>query len=434
MSDAHKLLKDTIPRRGSFTKRSTRQGASSLDKDSLEKVQWYKEVQEKIFRKEEAKDLRGLEQSTPRVDDTNEQTVATNVGEAKPVPKTQEEKKAELLKKMSEKPKFGGLALSMGAESSKKKEDSEKRSKDRNRVKKPDPEYYTKPKDFNPRKWLRIMRTPNGPVNARVILFPWLSGNTDAHLELAEILQAKGIETYAVLLPGRSFRVLEPLEQSVFQITQNVKHAFHDLHLAAEGAPPTILYGHSIGAVLAFELAKELRVRLNISEQGIKKKPGGLVLDAFEVSHLIVSSCRAPNVLSVYNSDRFNIRYFCGSVAELRDVFLKFGLCPLYFQTRNDLITLYLPIFRGDLQLLEKYIYYQEPNMPAPLQCPVTTLGAEDDLTVAALHLEKWREVTSSQENDFVMLKEGGHMHCRNLKTKYHTFEKVFDVCEAYFK
>jgi medium-chain acyl-[acyl-carrier-protein] hydrolase len=134
--------------------------------------------------------------------------------------------------------------------------------------------------------------------------------------------------------------------------------------------PPFALFGHSFGALLAFEIARELRRR---------GAPGP--------DHLFVSGRRAPRLpepappLHGLPDAEF--------VAEIRSRFD--GIPPAILQ-EPEILQLLLPALRADMAALETYAYLHEE----PLECPITALGGEDDPWATKEELEAWREETDA--------------------------------------
>lgn len=131
---------------------------------------------------------------------------------------------------------------------------------------------------------------------------------------------------------------------------------------------PFAFYGHSLGALLSFELARHLR-----RENG--KVP----------AHLFVGALHAPQ-----------LPYPHSSVAELSDLeFLeKTSLIdlPESVQQNTELMRLLVPSLKVGVLMSENYIYSKE----SLLDCPITAFGGMQDKVITREHLLAWREQTSS--------------------------------------
>lgn len=170
--------------------------------------------------------------------------------------------------------------------------------------------------------------------------------------------------TVAVRLPGREARLAEaPFER------------MEPLVIALAGAieryldRPFAFFGHSMGAVVAFELARELRRR-----------------GAPQPETLIASGARAP-------------RYRLGHVAppdpsdaELLADLQRLGGTPPELLADARGVTALLPALRSDTILYRHYTYRPE----APLDCAIRAYGGSEDSNIATEHLEAWGEETSA--------------------------------------
>jgi len=144
---------------------------------------------------------------------------------------------------------------------------------------------------------------------------------------------------------------------------------------------PYALYGHSLGAILAFETVRELR------RQG-----------AAEPEHLLVAACPAPqlprNDAPMRHLDREDF---------LREIQNRYGEFPAVVCGDSELLDLLLPSLRADIEMLETYRYSPE----RPLDCPITAYGGILDRTVPQILLHAWRAQTT---NAFQLhMVSGGH-------------------------
>lgn len=132
---------------------------------------------------------------------------------------------------------------------------------------------------------------------------------------------------------------------------------------------PFALFGHSVGGLMAFEMARELRRR------GF---PAPL--------RLFVSSARAPQTPSTL-SPIHHLPYH----EFIEALVTRYAAMPAPVLADKELMQIFLPILRADLEILETYTFRPE----APLSCPITVMGGEQDSTVARTQLEAWTQQTS---------------------------------------
>jgi medium-chain acyl-[acyl-carrier-protein] hydrolase len=128
------------------------------------------------------------------------------------------------------------------------------------------------------------------------------------------------------------------------------------------------LYGHSLGALVAFETLREIRRRGDT-----------------EPVRLIVSGCVAPH-----------LRYDDGppvtgmSQQRLVEMLAELGGTPAMLLADPELLQLVLPAIRADFSVKESYQYRSE----APLTVPITVLASTDDPRAPGPAQQAWREQT----------------------------------------
>lgn len=211
-------------------------------------------------------------------------------------------------------------------------------------------------------RWFHIPR-PVADPRLRLLCFPYAGGSANVfHTWPAGL--PRDVEVCAVQLPGRSFRFGEPRISRMEPLL-----AAMDAAAAALLDRPFAFVGHSMGALVAFELARRLRRR------------GGP-----RPLHLVVSGYRAPQLVDplppihALPADVF--------VAELRR---RHG-APDDALGDPEMLEFVLPILRADFELIETYAYAPEE----PLDIPLTALGGHDDAGVPAAHLAAWAVQTRS--------------------------------------
>jgi surfactin synthase thioesterase subunit len=165
------------------------------------------------------------------------------------------------------------------------------------------------------------------------------------------------VEVRGVMLPGRERRFNEPALTSVSALADLLVPA-----LSGEPGPPYAIFGHSLGAVLAFEVAR----RLSAAGQA--------------PVHLLVSGGRAPHLARtgpVYH--RLPDAEFLASVNAL-------GGTPPELVANQEFLELLLPTLRADFTAAETY----RVPLGRPLPCPITAFGGAGDPMVARADLDAW--------------------------------------------
>ncbi|HZI10884.1 MAG TPA: alpha/beta fold hydrolase [Myxococcus sp.] len=221
-----------------------------------------------------------------------------------------------------------------------------------------------------------VHRRRSASARLRLFCFPYAGGASSIYGRWQGDFP-EDIEVCAVELPGRRARGREPF----------IRRAAPLVEAAAQGLAPYLdlpfaFFGHSMGALLAFELALHLR-RTGGPE------PRALFLSAAAAPHL--PKTRTP--LWNLPDDAFlaGIRGYGGTPDE---VFAEPGF-----------LALFLPILRADFEVFDTYEYEDD----GPLDCPVHVYGGRDDERVTPGQLRAWGEVARGLES--VELFPGGHFY-----------------------
>jgi medium-chain acyl-[acyl-carrier-protein] hydrolase len=211
--------------------------------------------------------------------------------------------------------------------------------------------------------WMFIPR-PNSNAKIRLICLPYAGGSASAYRSWLKYLP-EDIELCAVQLPGRENRIGEPLLKDGLTIVKELLPTILEYQ-----DKPYILFGHSMGAKICFELARGLR-------KANAKPPKAL----------FVSGGRAPQVkrrekdLHLLPEEEFVewIRSFNGTPDEVFD--------------DPELRALYLPILQADAAIEETYTYQEQP----PLDIPIIAFAGIDDEAVKEEEVKPWVDYTNKE-------------------------------------
>jgi surfactin synthase thioesterase subunit len=214
---------------------------------------------------------------------------------------------------------------------------------------------------------------------ARLVCLPHAGGSASYYFALSRALCPE-VEVLAVQYPGRQNRLREGFAGSIEELVDGVYGALSALP-PNEPDVPLAFFGHSMGSVLAFELARRLRH---------DSAPPPL--------HLFVSGRRAP-------SRPRDERLHALDDAGLLEVLKENGGTHQTVLGDPELRALFLPIIRNDYRLTESYRYKPGP----PLDCPITMLTGDRDPAVTPDEAAAWHEHTSSEFN--VRVYSGGHFY-----------------------
>lgn len=207
-----------------------------------------------------------------------------------------------------------------------------------------------------------IIRTKSQP-HLRLFCFPYAGGGASIFRLWSEKLPSQ-VEVCPIYLPGRENRLKEPLFTHLAPLVQTLAHALHPFMDI-----PFAFLGHSMGALISFELARHLH-RIHY--------PGP--------AQLFVSAHRAPQLPDT-NASLHDL-----PDPALIDALSRLGGTPQAILQHTELMNVMLPILRADLTLCETYVYTPEP----PLDCPIVVFGGEQDSMVSVQELQEWRNQTRS--------------------------------------
>lgn len=198
----------------------------------------------------------------------------------------------------------------------------------------------------------------------QLICLPFAGGGASYYRRWNSIVPDT-ISMSAMQLPGREERI----EEELFDRMQSlVQAAMNGLIPALR--PPYSLFGHSLGALICYELIYALQ------EQGYPMP-----------EHLFVSGAKAPHIEST-----------SVPVHELPDTRLieeiaRYGGFSEEILDHPELMALLMPRLRADFALFETYTFQQR----APLPCPITAFAGQSDKYVQLDSVAAWQSHTSAE-------------------------------------
>jgi len=209
--------------------------------------------------------------------------------------------------------------------------------------------------------WRRRTFCPLERPNARLRLFcfPYAGAGASAYRSWAALVP-ETVEVRAVQLPGRESRLREACATTMPALVEDVTAGIQPLL-----DKPFALFGHSLGALLAFETARRLA-----------SVPGA------GPAHLFASGRRAPHLPA-----RSRPIADLEEGAFLDEIRKRYDGVPREVLEEPDLLALLLPALRADIASIESY----RLEAAAPLECPITVYGGADDLEARDDELSAWR-------------------------------------------
>ena len=233
--------------------------------------------------------------------------------------------------------------------------------------------------------WIKVLN-PDPNNHLRLFCFPFSGGGASFFRSWQDFLPLD-VEICTVQMPGRENRFKEePFihMRSVLQKMVQVLDLYQEL--------PFAFLGHSLGGLISYELALQLRKQNRATPV-----------------HLFVSSCRAPHLPEIHPPlhrlprDEF--------IESLR----RYNGTPDEVLNNPDLMEIFLPVLRADFSILETYQYQEEE----PLDCPVSVLGGVKDNNAPYEDLIAWEKYTRC---DFkVRMYPGGHFYLKEKSLQFFT-------------
>lgn len=214
--------------------------------------------------------------------------------------------------------------------------------------------------------------TPKGEVEGKYVLvcFPYAGGSASSYLKVADY-SPEWIDAYAVQLPGRHNRIRELPHRQIADAVREITDSVQRL-----GKAKMAFFGHSMGSLLAFETARELRRR----GAGI---PHVLAVSGGVAPRNYSERCRRP-------------------LDDLETV-ASLGGVPGELLNDESFLAVYWPLLQADLALVDSYRYTPEP----PLAARAVVFGGDADELVPVSSLNGWRSEVSGPREQKIL--PGGH-------------------------
>lgn len=234
--------------------------------------------------------------------------------------------------------------------------------------------------------WVRRFH-PVESADFRVVLLPHAGGSAPFFHPFSARLSTEGLDVLSVQYPGRQERRDEPAIDSLPELAQGVF-----LALRPWADRPLVLMGHSMGAVIAYEVARKLEATADDVPLG-----------------LIASGRRAPSRHRDENAHRLDD---AGFIAEIRSLS---GTASSLLDD-EELRQMILPGLRADYKAIETHVPAPEPL----LRCPIGVLVGDTDPGVTHEEAQAWREHTTASFRSRTFT--GGHFYLNDQQAA---------VCEA---
>jgi medium-chain acyl-[acyl-carrier-protein] hydrolase len=225
---------------------------------------------------------------------------------------------------------------------------------------------------------------PRPAAQVRLFCFPYAGVGASAYRAWQAALPPE-IEACGVQPPGRENRFREPLVPAISGLAA----------AAADGLQPHLdkpfaFFGHSLGALVSFEVARLLRRR------GVRSP-----------LHLFVSACRAPQL-----PDPHPPLHGLPAVDFVREVRDRYDAIPAAVADNEEMLQLVMPVVRADFEAFETYLY----SADTPLDCPISCFGGTQDRFANPEELKGWQRQTNREFR--LRLHPGGHFFLQSAESE----------------
>ncbi|WP_414572303.1 thioesterase II family protein [Nostoc sp. CCY 9925] len=203
---------------------------------------------------------------------------------------------------------------------------------------------------------------PNSLAKLRLFCFPYAGGGASIFRNWSHGLSTN-VEVCPLQLPGRETRINEPPFTRLLPLVEAIAPALLPLL-----DKPFAFFGHSMGALVSFELTRLLRRQYGLAPV-----------------HLFVSGASAPHV-SNFNPPTHNL-----PEPEFIKELHSLSGTPKEVLDNTELMQLMLPTLRADFAVCQTYLYLNEP----PVNSPISVFSGLEE-KVSYKHLEAWHNQTSA--------------------------------------
>jgi surfactin synthase thioesterase subunit len=222
--------------------------------------------------------------------------------------------------------------------------------------------------------WITLYTKGSAPARLRLFCFPFAGGGSAFYRTWPNGLP-DGVDIVAIRPPGRESRLRERPHSRLESLVEAATEALEPMLDL-----PFAFFGHSMGGLLAYELARRLRARAMSAPL-----------------HLFVSGYRAPHRPAhhppIHQADAPTI------LTRLRNL----NGTPAAFFDNQELVEMMLPGIRADFSVLETYVF----ETGEPLECPISAFGGYHDSEATEADVAAWRGYTN---NTFTLrMIPGGH-------------------------
>ncbi len=239
--------------------------------------------------------------------------------------------------------------------------------------------------------WFRPFKKPSA-TRLRLFCFPY-GGSGPAVFRNWPGHMPQEVEVIGILYPGREARISEPLIPNIKQMSQSLMAS-----ILPRLDKPFAFFGHSMGALIAYELASQLG-----AEHGQAPE------------HLFVSGAYAPHVSDPDPIHQLPERQFLAALVELNGM-------PQEVLENKELLEYALPVIRSDFFACADYRNQQGLQV----RCPITAYCGDQDTRVPVADVEQWRQYTQADFDLRVLPGDHFFLHSHEQRMLAEIQQKLF--------
>jgi medium-chain acyl-[acyl-carrier-protein] hydrolase len=247
-----------------------------------------------------------------------------------------------------------------------------------------------------PSQWLVPFGT-DFEGQARLVCIPHAGGGAVTFHPWAKSLRPH-VEVYAAQLPGRENRLRETPLRTLAAVVEPLTAAISSL-----ADRPLVVFGHSFGAVLAFEVVRRLC-------EHPETRVAALLVSGRPAPHL---PSRAPRLAHLSLPD------VVSGIAKL------YGNIPAPLLNEPEFVSMLGKVLQADLEILERY----QPAQRTPVPCRIAVYGGTDDSLVSRGELEAWREHTTGAFSCTQFA--GDHFYFKTQAGQQSLLDSIRECCAA---
>lgn len=206
-------------------------------------------------------------------------------------------------------------------------------------------------------------RQRSGDQRLRLVCFPYAGGAAQVFRDWWRDLP--GVDVWPVQLPGRWTRLREAPMTSVTALAAAAAGALAE---SLDDGLPLAVFGHSLGATIAYEFVRALPTSL---------APQRLFVSARVAPHY--TDCGVPPLHTLPDA------------AFIDAMVHRYGVLAPQVLEEPDLLAMAIPYLRADLQAHETYVHQERP----PLSLPIVAIAGRQDKVIDAPRLAEWQRHSS---------------------------------------